>query len=84
MAVLQRFANQQDGDQATNTGDNITSFPLFAYQYVIRDFLEHGYYVEREVEYSSAQKVKIHYGLLQGRNESFSACLVPADERNHR
>ena len=46
----------------TNEGDDINhTFPVTAYLYVIRDFLDNGYYIEREPDYKSAARGKISW-----------------------
>ena len=38
-----------------------TELQLLSYQYIIQDFLAHGYYIEKEVQYAEATKGKISW-----------------------
>ena len=38
-----------------------TGFPIQAYLYIIKDFFERGYYIEREVEYTISKRGKINW-----------------------
>jgi len=60
--VLRKFSNRREGKNVNNMdGENNLSFPVLSYQYVINDFLEHGYYIEKEVHYTEATKGKIDW-----------------------
>lgn len=61
IAVLQRFSRQREGDGRTGAGEETLSFPILSYQYVINDFLAHGYYAEQEVEYRQSDSGKVNW-----------------------
>ena len=61
IAVLQRFSRQREGDGRTGAGEETLSFPILSYQYVINDFLAHGYYAEQEVEYRQSDSGKANW-----------------------
>ncbi len=61
LGVLQRFSDLRDGETTGLSGDNISSVPLSSYQYIIQDFLSHGYYTEKENRYIKSQKGKINW-----------------------
>lgn len=61
IAVLQRFTQHKDGDSGTDTKDIVTSVPIASYQYLIQDFLSHGYYTEKEIKYIPTQRGKINW-----------------------
>ena len=60
--VLRRFSNHHEGSTPIiDGGNNKFSFPILSYQYIISDFLEHGYYIEREVHHTEATRGKIDW-----------------------
>lgn len=61
LAVLRRFPDRQEGETTRRGVVNPTDFPLFSYLYVIRHFLSHGYYVEREMRFNRAPRGKISW-----------------------
>jgi len=61
LSVLQRFTDHKEGDKTDNKTELISSFPLSSYQYIIQDFLQHGYYIEKEVKYIQSLKGKINW-----------------------
>lgn len=61
IAVLQRFSNQREGNNRIGDGEDQTAFPILAYQYVIKEFIAHGYYTEREVEHRLNDRGKINW-----------------------
>ncbi len=61
IAVLHKFSNQSDGESRANDGDNQTSLPILSFQYIIYDFLAHGYYLEREIEHKQTDHGKINW-----------------------
>lgn len=61
LAVLKRFSHSKDGQNANESENLLYSLPLSAYQYIMLDFLSHGYYVENETRYVSGTKGKIHW-----------------------
>lgn len=48
ITVLKRFSNGSGSHNRIGDGENSMSFPILSYQYVIKDFIAHGYYTERE------------------------------------
>lgn len=61
IAVLQRFSKQREGNNRIGDGEDQTAFPILAYQYVIKEFIAHGYYTEREVEHRLNDRGKINW-----------------------
>lgn len=61
IAVLQRFTQHKDGNSGTDTKDIVTLLPIASYQYLIHDFLAHGYYTEKEIKYIPSQRGKINW-----------------------
>lgn len=60
--VLHKFSNRCEGKLANSkNGENNLSFPILSYQYIINDFLRHGYYIEKEVHYAESAKGKIDW-----------------------
>lgn len=61
ISVLQKFTEHKEGGTSRDTNDNITSLPISSYQYLIQDFLAHGYYTEKEINYIPSQRGKINW-----------------------
>ena len=61
ITVLQRFGNQHEGNNRIGDGEDQISFPILSYQYVIKDFIAHGYYTEHEVEHRLNDRGKINW-----------------------
>lgn len=61
ITVLQRFSNQREGQNMIDDGEDQTSFPILSYQYVIKNFIAHGYYTEHEVEHRLDNHGKINW-----------------------
>ncbi len=60
-SVLQRFSNQREGQNKMGNGEDQTDFPILSYQYVIQDYIAHGYYTEHEVEHRRADRGKVNW-----------------------
>lgn len=60
LAVLQKFSEHREGD-ANYSRNEIESIPITSYQYVIQDFLSHGYYTENEIKYDQSPRGKINW-----------------------
>ncbi len=61
IAVLQRFSKHREGKNISGVGETRISFPILAYQYLIQDFITHGYYSEREVKHTLSDHGKINW-----------------------
>ena len=62
LTAISKFSGHREGDKVRNTiGDNTLRFPILSYQYVISDFLENGYYTEKEVRYIERPRGKINW-----------------------
>lgn len=62
LATIQRFSGRHEG--STNTildGEINLSFPILSYQHIIKDYLAHGYYIERETQYKDGIGGKINW-----------------------
>lgn len=61
-AVIKRFGKEQNGSAFDSTEDEaLLSFPFLSYQHIILDFLENGYYKEREHEYKTGTNGRINW-----------------------
>lgn len=61
ISVLQRFTDHIEGNNSNCNKDIVTSLPISSYQYIIQDFLNHGYYTEHEIRYVSSRRGKINW-----------------------
>lgn len=62
LAAIQRFSGRQEGSSSgTLNGDAQLTFPILSYQYIIKDFLANGYYIERETQYIDGTRGKINW-----------------------
>lgn len=61
IAILQRFTEHNEGDNTSKENDLITKMPISSYQYLIQDFLSHGYYTEKEIRYIQSLRGKINW-----------------------
>ena len=61
ITILQRFSNQREGDNRVGRGEDQTVFPILSYQYVIKDFIAHGYYTEHEIEHRISDRGKVNW-----------------------
>ena len=61
LAVLQSFSEHREGEHNKRKDSNITSLPLSSYQFIIQDYLSHGYYTENEIRYIQSQRGKINW-----------------------
>ena len=62
LETIKRFSGRHEG--LTNTsleGEISLSFPILSYQHIIKDYLAHGYYVERETQYKDGARGKINW-----------------------
>lgn len=61
-ATIQKFSGRKEG-LLNNTieGETSLSFPILSYQYIIKDFLAHGYYIERETQYKDGKRGKLNW-----------------------
>lgn len=57
LATIGKFTDRREGERNTNSKDGeFLSFPILSYQYIIYDFLAHGYYIEKEPRYVESPK----------------------------
>lgn len=62
LAVIQRFSGRQEGSSTSSLeGDAQLTFPILSYQYIIKDFLANGYYIEKETQYIDGTRGKINW-----------------------
>lgn len=61
LTVLKKFSNRKEGDSKQSNGEDKLDFPIQSYQYLIQNYLTHGYYTEREVTYQKSQQGKIDW-----------------------
>ena len=62
LAAIQRFSGRQEGSSTSSIGGDVQlTFPILSYQYIIKDFLANGYYIERETQYIDGTRGKINW-----------------------
>lgn len=62
LATIQKFSGRQEGTSTNSTDGEISLFfPILSYQYIIKDFLAHGYYIESETQYKDGTKGKTNW-----------------------
>ena len=62
IATINKFSGRHEGETTKNNAEEIDlNMPIQSYQYVIYDFLLHGYYTEKEIRYVENQRGKIHW-----------------------
>lgn len=62
LAAIQRFSGRQEGSSSSFlNGDVQLTFPILSYQYIIKDFLANGYYIEKETQYVDGTRGKINW-----------------------
>ena len=61
LAVLKRFTDHADGTTGTARKNILSQLPITSYQYIIQDFLLHGYYRETEIRHIQSVKGKINW-----------------------
>jgi len=61
LTILQRFNTIKEGSGNKTIEGEILSFPILSYQYIIYDFLQNGYYTEKDVEFSQNTRGKISW-----------------------
>ena len=62
LAAIQRFSGRQEGSASSSLDGNVQlTFPILSYQYIIKDFLANGYYIERETQYIDGTRGKINW-----------------------
>lgn len=62
LATIQKFSGRHEGSMINSLeGEVNLSFPILSYQYIIKDFLTHGYYIEQETQYKDGSRGKINW-----------------------
>lgn len=62
IATLNKFSNKSDGESNKNSSEAISlNIPIQSYQYIIYDFISHGYYIEKEAHYVRNTKGRINW-----------------------
>ena len=61
LSAIQYFSSRREGNRNSTAEGTVLEFPIQSYQYVIYDFLQNGYYTEREVKYIESQRGKINW-----------------------
>lgn len=74
LAVIQRFSGKQEGSSTSSLEGNVNiTFPILSYQYIIKDFLANGYYIERETQYIDGTRGKINWKrTVQNKQQIFN------------
>jgi len=71
LAVIQQFSKAEDGVSREKCETDLTRIPLLSYQYIILDFLNNGYYIEKEVKYRSSSRGKINWKKTIQKEQSY-------------
>lgn len=62
IAAIQKFSGRKEGENIKNKiGEFDLSMPILSYQYIIYDFIAHGYYTEKETHYVGNTRGKINW-----------------------
>lgn len=61
ITVLRRFSQRDDGASLSVGCKSPASFPFYSYLYILKDYLNNGYYVEREHLYKTSPSGKISW-----------------------
>lgn len=63
IAVLSSFGQKKQGSYSleANEAKEDNSFPIHSYMYIVVDFLNHGYYTEKDVFYKKTNSGKINW-----------------------
>lgn len=62
LAIIQKFSGRCEGSKSNSfSGETTLSFPILSYQYIIKDFLANGYYIEQETQYKDGNRGKINW-----------------------
>ncbi len=62
LSTIQKFGGRREGSTHKSAdGELDISFPILSYQYIIKDFLSNGYYVEQETQYKDDVRGKISW-----------------------
>ena len=61
LSTIIKLSEHREGEKSIDAEDNIKTFPLSSYQYVINDYLKNGFYVENETRYIKSNKGKINW-----------------------
>lgn len=62
IASINKFSGRYEGETSKNNiGENNLNMPIQSYQYIIYDFIAHGYYTEKEVRYVENTRGKINW-----------------------
>ena len=69
--VLMRFNDIKSGDNLFDKNNLISDIPIKSYLYIIQNFLECGYYTEKENKYINATKGKINWKRTIQKEKSY-------------
>ena len=62
LSAIQKFTSRIEGEKGIRLQSNEQStFPLQSYQYIILDYLQNGYYIEKEIRYVSGTRGRINW-----------------------
>ena len=62
LSILKKFNKKKNSEESFATSQqSVLEFPIISYQHLILDYFSNGYYSEKEVDYSSANKGKINW-----------------------
>lgn len=60
LSIIKKFSDKNDGDLIENK-NSILAYPIESYIYLIKDYLQNGYYIEKEKTYKTDTKGKINW-----------------------
>ena len=61
MNILTKYCDKKESKLYSDSRNHAIGIPVQAYLYIIKDFLEHGYYKEREIYHRVAKRGKINW-----------------------
>ncbi len=74
LSILKKFGKKKNSEESFTFGQQSTlEFPIISYQHLILDYFSNGYYSEKEVDYSSANKGKINWKRTIQKKKPFLA-----------
>lgn len=91
LSILARYTEKKESSTASKKKDKMSSsFPIYSYLYIIKDFFNRGYYKKREVIYHSAKRGKINWSrtiktqkpVIQGDEAYYLNFVVKKDTIN--
>lgn len=74
LSILKKFNKKKNSEESfERSQQSVLEFPIISYQHLILDYFSNGYYSEKEVDYSSANKGKINWKRTIQKKKPFLA-----------